>query len=183
MAEPTFDVLFAGELQGSADPVNVKKRLAALFKLDQAGVDRLFGGQRVFIKRGVDRATAERFRDVFAQAGAKAELERVGGDPEEVFAFDDSDDEASDGASDGAGGEAGTAAAGIGGTLSLAPPGAPLDELSDRGPERNPDISKLSLVEGDGWSLEDCAPPPLAQPIPDLDELALEPLPEDAARA
>lgn len=227
-----------------------------MFKLDQAGADRLFGGQRIFIKRGVDKATAERFREVFAKAGALAEIERVGGEPEEIFHFDDSEDAPAQ--SQAAGGQAdqpravpgqaspaaaasgpanpspaspsspaapnraaqspvdqafgaqgrsppsgassaapsvgsapasspaatptstpgapasSPAAAPAGGAWSVAPPGAELEELSDRGPEQNPDTSKLSLVEGDNWSLEDCAPPPLAQPIPDIDSLELE---------
>ncbi|WPL18523.1 Tfp pilus assembly protein, major pilin PilA [Thiorhodovibrio winogradskyi] len=183
MDKPTFDVLFSGDLAGSASSEHVKQRLAQMFKLNEASVERLFSGQRVFVKRGLDHATAERFREVFNQAGALAEVVRVGGEPDEVFRFDDSDDEsdalASSGTERATPSPSSAPAAGAvtpsTGSLSVAPVGAELEELSDRGPEQNPDISKLSLVPGDDWSLEDCAPPPLAQPIPDIDSMELEP--------
>jgi hypothetical protein len=62
------------------------------------------------------------------------------------------------------------------GGLSLAPAGAPLDEIDDRGPPRRPDTSGLSLVAGDAWDLRDCAPPPAASPMFDLDAFSLAPL-------
>ncbi len=171
MAEPTFDVLFTGELFGAAESEFVKQRLARTFKLDESGVARLFSGQKVFIKRAVDRATAERYRAVFHAAGAVAQIVQVNQDPDALFRFDDSEPP------DDAPGAPPTAGRPVepGETLSLAPPGATLEELSERGPEQHPDTSKLSLVDGDDWSLEDCAPPPLAEPIPDIDTLALEP--------
>ncbi|MBK5968100.1 MULTISPECIES: RodZ family helix-turn-helix domain-containing protein [Thiorhodovibrio] len=207
MAEPTFDVLFSGELIGSADPEHVKQRLAQMFKLDEAGAARLFGGHRVFIKRGVDQATADRFREVFAKAGALAEIEQVGGEPEEVFHFDDSDDEADTPAQAPVQNQTAqntlgqhqadqnqsaehqsaehqaaqhqsaqpSAAGDAAGSWSVAPAGSELEELSDSAPEQNPDTSQLSLVEGNDWTLEDCAPPPLAQAIPDIDSMELEP--------
>ncbi|EIC20649.1 hypothetical protein [Thiorhodovibrio frisius] len=171
MADPTFDVLFSGELLGSASPDYVKKRLAQIFKLDEAGVERLFSGQRVFVKRGVDFATAERLREVFDKAGALAEVVPVGGDPDEVFHFDDSDDEADVDASPSAAkgstitpsssppsssppsssppSSSPPSSSPPSASWSIAPPGAELEELSDRGPEQHPDISKLSLVEDD----------------------------------
>jgi hypothetical protein len=196
MAEPTYDVLFAGELRGAASAEHVKKRLADVFKLDEAGIDRLFSGARVYIKRAVDRATADRFLEVFHKVGSVAEIVAVvEEEPEELFHFDDSDEpapasrppgkasepvfEQASGPASGPAYEPGSKQAAEPAAnrldLSLAPPGTPLDELDDRGPEQNPDTSQLSLVEGDNWSLEDCAPPPLARRIADSDSLAIAP--------
>lgn len=172
MADPTYDVLFSGELLGSAEPDHVKQRIAKLFKLDQAGVERLFGAKQVFVKRAVDHATAERFREVFRRAGAVAEVVRVGGAPDEVLRFDDSDDEDTDAVSPAptvtaapapppqASKSATPASEALSKTppseaWSIAPPGAELEELSDLGPPQHPDTSNLSLVEGDDWSPED----------------------------
>lgn len=173
MADPTYDVLFSGDLLGSAELDHVKQRVAELFKLDQAGTERLFSGKQVFIKRGVDHATAERFREAFRRAGAVAEVVRVGGAADELLRFDDSDDEDADAVSPAPASTAAaapphrtatsTSATSAPETLSntppseawsIAPPGAELEELSDLGPPQHPDTSKLSLVEGDDWSPE-----------------------------
>ncbi|MBK1647722.1 hypothetical protein [Rhabdochromatium marinum] len=176
MPEPTFDVQFSGELIGAATLEHVKQRVAEAFKLDQAGIDRLFCGQAVFIKRGVDHPTAERYREAFRKLGAVADIIPVGGESEEVFRFDDSDEEtAASSAQPAAATRAQAATSNANAALSIAPAGATLEELSDQGPEQNPDTSKLSLVEGQDWSLEDCAPPPLAEPIPDIDSMEMEP--------
>lgn len=177
MAEPSFDVLFAGELHGAASAEHVKHRLALLFKLDQSAVERLFSGQRVFVKRGVDGETAERYRLAFYKAGAVVEITQVSGESQELFRFDDTDDHAHQDAKTGTNTPslaAATAPESVGASLSLAPVGAPLEELSDRAPAKNPDVSQLSLVEGEDWSLEDCAPPPVAVRIPDIDSLTLD---------
>lgn len=190
MAEPKYDVAFAGELRGAADIEHVKLRLGEMFKLGQAGIDRLFSGHQVFIKRGVDRPTAERFRDAFYKAGAVVDLVPVAEADQGPIRFDDSD-AATDAEPDAAAeadvaagaGQDSVAAAPDRQTVqdwSVAPVGAPLEELSDLGPEQHPDTSQLSLVEQPDWSLEDCAPPPLAQPIPDIDSLELEPIAERA---
>lgn len=157
MAEPRFDVLFAGELRGAAGVGHVKQRLGALFKLDPSGVERLFTGHPVYIKRDVDQATAEKFRAAFHQAGAVAQLVAVPSEPPPPHCATPEAPEQS---------------------WSLAPPGANLEELTDQAPLRHPDTSTLSLVEGHDWSLDDCAPLPLAEPIADLDALALEPISE-----
>ena len=64
-----YDVIFNGELVEDSDPAEVRRRLAALFKSDAAAIERLFSGQAVAIKKGVDEATAARYRDAMRQAG------------------------------------------------------------------------------------------------------------------
>ena len=70
MADVHFDLSFDGTLAPGAEPLAVRQQLAAIFKLDEPGVARLFTGKPVFIKREVDVATAAKFERVFNQAGA-----------------------------------------------------------------------------------------------------------------
>lgn len=78
MSEARFNVVFAGEIVAGADPAKVRENLAAAFRMDMAKVEALFSGKRVVVKKDADQATAMKFRAVMKQAGAQAELERVG---------------------------------------------------------------------------------------------------------
>lgn len=76
-----YDVLFSGELVAGTAPAEVKRRLAALFKSDAAAIERLFSGQTVVIKKGVDESTAARYREALRQAGAVCEVRAVASAP------------------------------------------------------------------------------------------------------
>jgi hypothetical protein len=65
-----YDVLFSGELVPGVDRETAKARLAALFKTDVSGLGRLFSGETIVIKKGLDEATAHRYREAMKQAGA-----------------------------------------------------------------------------------------------------------------
>ncbi|MCC1497914.1 hypothetical protein [Alcanivorax sp. 1008] len=78
MSEARFNVIFAGQIVAGADPTKVRENLAAAFRMDMAKVEGLFTGKRVVVKKDADQATAMKFRAVMKQAGAQAELERVG---------------------------------------------------------------------------------------------------------
>lgn len=162
MSRDRYNIVFAGVLVAGADPASVRAKLGSTFRLDAAQLDNLFSGQPVVVKRDVDLMTATRFQQAFLAAGARAEIESLA--PTAA-----PQPEAAD-----------TAPAADTAGLSLAPPGAPLEELDDRGPPRHPDTSALSLLPGEGWDLTDCAPPPLPTPEFDLSALALAPL--DARR-
>jgi hypothetical protein len=172
MAERRFDLCYRGLLRPGADPDDTRRRLGATFKLKEAGLDRLFTGRPVIVKRDVDAATAAHFERLFAQAGAELTLVPVdkGGslrprDPTpsvEVEQPRSVDIDVS--------------------RLSLAPPGGALEEPPP-GVPLNFDLSHLSLVEGDDWTLEDCEPPPTPIPLPDLSYLTLVPLPDTEPRS
>jgi hypothetical protein len=166
-----YNIVFDGELLNGADPAAARAKLASTFRLDGPHLDNLFSGRRIVVKRDIDLLTATRFQQAFLAAGARADIESVDGEPDAlpIAATDtwDGDD---------------AAASHDDGPLSLAPPGAPLDEIDDRGPPRSPDTSALGLVPAAGWDLTDCAPPPPAIPQFDLDGLALLPIDPAAAR-
>lgn len=165
-----YNIVFDGELVAGADPAAARRKLASTFRLDGARLDNLFSGRRVVVKRDVDLLTATRFQQAFLAAGARADIESVDGEPDSlpIEATDEWDGDTAAGMPDG--------------PLSLAPTGAPLEEIDDRGPPRHPDTSALSLVSTDTWDLTDCAPPPAAIPEFDLDGLALEPIRPAAPR-
>jgi hypothetical protein len=72
-----FNVVFAGEVAGRADPAVVRANVGKLFGASDAVLDKLFSGQPVAIKKGVDRATAMQLRARMKQAGAEVRLVQV----------------------------------------------------------------------------------------------------------
>jgi hypothetical protein len=68
MAE--YQVLFEGKLTGERQLDEVKRNLAALFKMKAEQVDALFTGKPVVIKRDIDQATALKYQAAFKKAGA-----------------------------------------------------------------------------------------------------------------
>jgi len=74
MTEPDFQVVFDGQLVEGADPAQVKANIAKLFKTEVAKVEPLFSGRRTVVKRGLDDATAHKYRIAFERAGAVATI-------------------------------------------------------------------------------------------------------------
>jgi hypothetical protein len=72
-----FNVVFAGDIAGRADPAVVRANVGKLFNASEAVVERLFSGQPVAVKKMVDRATAMKIRALMKQAGADARIVQV----------------------------------------------------------------------------------------------------------
>ncbi len=53
--------------------VDVRSRLQELFRLDEQGINKLFVGRPIAIKKNLDEATARKWCEVLAKAGALAE--------------------------------------------------------------------------------------------------------------
>jgi len=166
MTEARFDIQFAGELLNGTDADQVRVRLQQLFKLSDQDTARLFGGRPMIVKRGVDTATASRFRETFREAGALVRVVPAAGR------------EASAGSANEAGaeptGEATDSPPVVPAGLHLAPVGdaRPLEAQSAVEP-RTIDISHLSLIPGDDWTLEDCVPPLPPIELPDIRHLSI----------
>lgn len=69
-----FEVVFQGGIASGANPDEVKTKIAALFKVNDAQLARLFSGQRIVIKSNLDEATAAKYRLVIEKAGALCEV-------------------------------------------------------------------------------------------------------------
>src|SRR5688572_10688744 len=65
-----YQVIFEGKLTGERPLDEVKRSLAALFKMKAEQVDALFTGKPVIIKRDIDQATALKYQAAFKKAGA-----------------------------------------------------------------------------------------------------------------
>lgn len=74
MSAETFDIVFRGDIAFGQNLVDVKSRLQQLFKIDAAKVDALFTGKPIVLKRALDAASAEKYRDVLTKAGALIEI-------------------------------------------------------------------------------------------------------------
>jgi hypothetical protein len=173
MAEKRFDLSYQGDLTPGADPVRVRERLTALFKLSEAGAERLFAGRPVIVKRDVVAATAARFTEVFEHAGALLTVK-----PLNAEAPLQTSDNATDAASDShpnppSRPKSSEDAATDTPALALA---SSHDDFLERSRTVNIaafDTGELSLVSGQDWSLADCEPPPTPIPLPDIDYLSL----------
>jgi hypothetical protein len=161
MSETRYDIVFAGDLASGADPQAARARIQGLFNLPDDTLEKLFSGRPLAIKRGVDEATAARYREVFRDAGAL--LVTVPAATEDT-----------------APGAGEPAEAGDSGKLRLAPMD---DKPLETPPVHRPliiDIGYLSLVQGENWTLADCTPPEPPARIPDIGHLTLvEPEPVD----
>jgi hypothetical protein len=170
MAEKRFDLSYKGDLAPGADPARARERLTALFKLSEAGAERLFTGRPVIVKRNVDAATTARFTEVFEQAGALLTVtplatEAPSGNAPETAPASHRNPPPRPETSEDSGADAPP--------LSLA---TTRDDFLE--PTRTVNIAafdtgELSLVSGQDWSLADCEPPPAPIPIPDIGYLSL----------
>src|SRR5690554_676766 len=74
MTPAEFDVIFRGDIVIGHQLQDVKTRLQQLFKTDAARIDALFTGRPVPLKRGLDEATANKYRAALMKAGAQVEV-------------------------------------------------------------------------------------------------------------
>ena len=78
-----FEIVFEGELMPDSDPAQVRGNLSRLFGVDAARVDALFAGSRV-LKTGLDEASAVKYQQVMAKAGARVHIRALDVEIEEV---------------------------------------------------------------------------------------------------
>lgn len=74
MSTRSFDIVFDGSVINGSNPLEVKSKLKALFKLDDAAADKLFIGKPIAIKRNIDRKTATQYQTAINKAGAKIQI-------------------------------------------------------------------------------------------------------------
>ena len=193
MPQPLFDVYFRGALLADAEPGQVRERLAALFGLGPAELDRLFGSNPVCVKQAVDVDTAAQLRGRFRDAGALVDIR-----PAEAAVKPPAPAAPAAAAADppvptqaGIGDDVGwtLAAPQTGSLADYARPvmPAPLPDISgvdlaqagtnladdEAAPPPAIDTSHLSVAPPNTGSLADCHPEKPARPIGDISHLAL----------
>lgn len=70
MSDTTYSVICSGEIAPGQDVETVKQRIAIFFKISVNQCNSLFTGGDIIVKQDVDCQTAERYKEIFEQAGA-----------------------------------------------------------------------------------------------------------------
>ena len=69
-----YTVIFEGRIMPGKNVERVKDRLKSALKTDEQGLAKLFSGNPVAVRKDADLATAERYKKVFAAAGAFCDI-------------------------------------------------------------------------------------------------------------
>lgn len=75
MSEPRYKIVFDGALQPGVDLTTAKLNLADLFKSDVAGIERLFTGRTVALKRDLSHSDAQTYLQALNKTGIDARIE------------------------------------------------------------------------------------------------------------
>ena len=75
--KPQFNILFRGEILPGHDVLQVKRKLASLYKVSEDKLEPWFSGQTITIKECVDHATAKKYKEVFDNVGAICILQKL----------------------------------------------------------------------------------------------------------
>ena len=67
--EKKFDIIFTGNITGSADIASVKTKAVQLFRLDDKKLATLFSGKRTTLKKNVDKNAAQKYQKVLKGIG------------------------------------------------------------------------------------------------------------------
>jgi hypothetical protein len=190
-----FDIYFSGQILEGQDPAEVRERIRRLFNAQDDQLQRLFSGEAVRIKGGVDEEEASKYRLAFREAGALLEI-RVAEAAAASSPTPAAETRAQESDKDS-------------GNLTLLPPntGSLIDYAPEIEPREIPDISSMTLApEGStideseeppaadidtgnltaspaqSGSLEDCQQPVEPYPIPDISNLQIEQPEEDKSQ-
>lgn len=149
-----YDIYFAGRLLPDQDPVVVRENIRVMFRADDAQLQRLFSGDPVRIKAGVDEETAVKYRVSFREAGAVVEIRPVTGSDTGAASPGQPDSTAAS-----ADAPQGQASATVGGFELLPPFTGTLEDCAiEIEPQQIPDISHMSLSPS-GTLIDESEPP------------------------
>lgn len=76
---PLFEIVFQGQVKAGVAPEQARQRLGQLFQAGEQQLDILFSGRRIVIKQGLDQASADKYRQAIERAGAICLVEPMGG--------------------------------------------------------------------------------------------------------
>ncbi|RLJ21459.1 hypothetical protein DJ031_03155 [bacterium endosymbiont of Escarpia laminata] len=184
MSFDTYDVYFAGRIIEGKDPAEVRNKVGALFKLEGEKLERLFSGQPVAIKKGIDMDQAVKYRVAFRDAGALVEIRPIE-QPRQAAPAAEPQTTAPPTAPDYDLSPANTGSL-IDCAMEVKPqvipdisaihldaPGTLIDE-TEPPPPANIDTGELSVSQAREGSLEDCQIPTPAAPLPDISHLKID---------
>lgn len=184
MSQDRFDIYFAGEILPDHAPDAVRRWLGAQFSVQGKALERLFSGQPVRIKQGVDMDTAGRYRAAFRKAGALLEIrpadaansaapaQRAAAPPSRHTAPEPALLPPRTGSLDDCAPVVEAAPPPDVSHINLDTSGNPIDD-SPAPPPAQIDTSHLSAAPANAGDLSDCAVTKPAQAIPDISMLHL----------
>lgn len=70
-----YEVVFSGQVAPGADPAAVRQGVQRLFNASEELLEQFFSGRRIVVKRGLDLATAQKYRQAFNSVGAVVEID------------------------------------------------------------------------------------------------------------
>ena len=73
-----YTVIFEGRIMPGKNTGMVKEQLKSALKTDDQGIAKMFTGKPVAVRRNTDLATAEKYKQVFAAAGAFCDIRKDG---------------------------------------------------------------------------------------------------------
>ncbi len=162
MPEQQFDIFFDGQIMDGHDLSEVKTRVGKLFKVEGPKLERLFSGTATCVKKGVDAATASKYRKAFRDAGALIEIKPTATTTESTQPTEEAPEAP----------EAPEAQDDAGMTLLPANTGSLIDCAKEVIPQPIPHTVELELSSA-GAIMDESAPPPPAEI--DTSELSISP--------
>lgn len=90
MSDERFEVVFRGDIVAGQSLVEVKQRLADLFKVNAERIDKMFSGRPVVVKRDLDKSTAERYQSSLINAGALVDVRQAEAPKEDAHSIAES---------------------------------------------------------------------------------------------
>jgi hypothetical protein len=70
----TYKLVFRGDLAPGHNFMTVRQQVQDLFRLDDDGINKLFCGRPVTIKKNLDKAAAAKWQEMLLRAGAAVEI-------------------------------------------------------------------------------------------------------------
>jgi hypothetical protein len=70
-----FNITFEGKVAPGKNPETVKRAIMDLLKVEPAGIEHIFSGRPILLKKGVNAGTAEKYRKAIEAAGAVCKVE------------------------------------------------------------------------------------------------------------
>ena len=83
MEKASYNIIFRGEIAEGQDIDEVKKNMAALFKVSDEKTEQLFSKRAVNIKKSVDHATTLKYKEAIEKAGALCSIVPFSGETDQ----------------------------------------------------------------------------------------------------
>ncbi|MBS7325001.1 MAG: hypothetical protein KIG85_00070 [Thiopseudomonas sp.] len=74
----TYEIVFSGQVAPGVERAQARQGIQRLFNASEPLLDQFFSGRQIVVKRDLDQAAAEKYRQAFASVGALVEVVAMG---------------------------------------------------------------------------------------------------------